>query len=61
MYNIRCDPELGVGKAAVRRIHCAFSFCIEQLDLPWDKNEKDTSQKRCITNKHCLNWNVLRV
>ena len=40
MYNIRCDPELGVCKAAVSNIPCAFSFFIEQLDLPWDKNEK---------------------
>ena len=52
MYNIRCDLELGVGKAAVRRIPCAYSFWIEQLDLPWDKNEKDTSQKRYSTNKN---------
>ena len=28
MYNIRCDPKLGVGKDAVRRILCAYSFCI---------------------------------
>ena len=55
MYNIRYDPELGVGKAAVRRIHCANSFCTEQLDLSWNKNEKDTSQKRYSTNKFCLN------
>ena len=34
MYNIRCDPELGVDKAAVRRIPCSCLFCIEQLDLP---------------------------
>ena len=47
MYNIRCDPELGVGKAAVRRIPCAYSFCIEQLDLPWDKKKK-TQVKRGI-------------
>ena len=40
MYNIRCDPELRVCKAAVRRIHCACSFYVEQLDLPLDKNEK---------------------
>ena len=40
MYNIRCDPELGVGKVSIRRISCACSFCIEQLDLLWDKNKK---------------------
>ena len=26
MYNIRCDFELGVGKADIRRITCACSF-----------------------------------
>ena len=39
MYNIRCDPDLGVGKAAVRRIPCTYNSCIKQLELPWDKNE----------------------
>ena len=29
MYNIRCDPDLGVGKATVRRIPCACNFCIK--------------------------------
>ena len=57
MYNIRCNPELGVGKADVRRIPCACSFCIEQLDLPQDKNEKDTSQKWYST-KNSLNCNI---
>ena len=38
MYNIRHDPELGVGKDDVRRITCACSFFIEQLDLPWNKD-----------------------
>jgi len=47
MYNIRCDPELGVGKAAVRKIPWACSFCIETLDLPWDKMKK-LQITRCI-------------
>ena len=58
MYNIRCDPDLGVGKAAVRRIPCACLFCIEQLNLPWDKNKEDTNQRRYGINKECLNWNI---
>ena len=33
MYNIRCDPDLGVGKAAVRSIPCACLFCIEQINF----------------------------
>ena len=52
MYNIRCDPELRVGKADVRRIPYACSFCIEQLDLPWNKNEKDTTHKRYSINNN---------
>ena len=33
MYSIRCDPDLGVGKAAVNRIPSAWIFCIKQLEL----------------------------
>ena len=58
MYNIRCDPDLVVGKTAVRRISCAYAFCIEQLNLPWDKNEEDTIQRRYGINKQCFNWNI---
>ena len=55
MYNIRCDPDLGLGKAAVRRIPCACLFCIEQPNLPWDKKKEDTNQRRYGINKQCLN------
>ena len=48
-----------VCKAAVRRIPCACSFCIEKLDLSCDKNEKDTSRKRYSTNKQRFNWNII--
>ena len=58
MYNIRCDPELRVCKAAVRRISCTCLFCIEQLNLSWDNNEKVTNQKRYSMNKKFLNWNT---
>ena len=55
MYNIRYDLELGIGKDVVRKIPCAYSFCIDRLDLSWDKNEKVTNQNRHSTNKKCLN------
>ena len=54
MYKIRCDPDLGVSKAAIRMISCAYNFCIKQLELPWDKNEKDFNQETYCTNKSCL-------
>ena len=59
MYNIRCYPDLGGSKIVVRRISCACNFCIKQLELPWDKNEKDYNQKRYDVNNNCLYWNVL--
>ena len=38
MYNFICDPDLGIWKAACRRISCACMPCLELLDNPWDKN-----------------------
>ena len=40
MYNIRCELDIDVGKAFVRRITCVHKLYIKQLELPWDKNEK---------------------
>ena len=37
MYNFRCDPDLGIGKVACRRITCACLPCLEILKLPWEK------------------------
>ena len=36
MYNFRYDPDLGIGKAACRRIPCACMTCLELLEI-WDK------------------------
>ena len=30
-YHVRCDPDLGEGFCAMRRIPCACSGCVEQL------------------------------
>ena len=54
MYNIRCDLDLGVGKATIKRIQYTRNSRIEQLELPWNKNEKVFNQKRCDVNKNCL-------
>ena len=45
MYNTRCNPKLEVGKADFRKVPCLFSFCIDQLDLPWNKNETNHKSK----------------
>ena len=37
MYNFRCDPDLGIGKAACRRIPCVYLACLGFLNIPWGK------------------------
>ena len=43
MCNFRCDPDLGIRKAACRRIPCAYLTCLEMLKTPWDKEFNDQS------------------
>ena len=35
MYNFTCDPDLGMRKAACRRMPCACLACLEILNTPW--------------------------
>ena len=58
MYTIRCNLDLGVSKDVVRSIPCARKYCIEQLELRWDKNEKDCNHQRYNVNKSCMYWNI---
>ena len=58
MYNIRTDPQLGYGKAALRRIPCACQSCINQLSLPWDALKPYTDQPRYAQNKNCVHWSI---
>ena len=43
MHNFGCDPALGIGKVACRRIPCACLTCLQMLKTPWDTdlNDKD--------------------
>ena len=43
-YHIRCDPELGEGFCAMRRIPCACTGCVEQLSKPLLPNLEKTQQ-----------------
>jgi hypothetical protein len=52
-YNIRADPDLGIGKIAVRRIPCACNGCIAQLDMLWVPGVKPAEQGRYATSKTC--------
>ena len=58
MYNIRTDPQLGYGKAALRRIPCACPSCINQLSLPWDALKQYTDQPRYAQNMNCVHWSI---
>ena len=68
MYNFRCDPYLGIEKAACRRIPCTCLTCLEILKTPWDRELNDQPQPRYRINKRCLycnnfkgynNWRVV--
>ena len=52
-YHIRCDPELGKGFCAMRRIPCAFTGCVEQLYKPPLTNlEKTNNHVVLLNQKH---------
>ena len=41
MYNFRTDPDLGIGKIAIRRIPCACDGCLDQLNSVWKEGTID--------------------
>ena len=61
MYNVRCDPDLGIGKAACRRILCACITCLKLLETPWDKELDDQSQPRYGSMKGVCTIETLKV
>jgi len=46
MYTFRCDLDLGIEKAACRRILCVCLTCLEILNIPWEKEIADKEQPR---------------
>ena len=38
-YNIRADPMLGIGYAAVIRIQCSYFSCVSNLDSTWNRRQ----------------------
>jgi hypothetical protein len=55
-YNIRTDPDLGVGWAALCRVACGCQPCKDQLVLPWMKGVDMSEQPRYAENRDCLLW-----
>ena len=56
MYNFRCDPDLGIGKAACRQIPCACLSCLEILNTHWEKVIVDRNQPRYGVNEWWIYW-----
>ena len=55
-YNIRTDPDMGVGWAALRRVACGCGTCKEQLKKPWMPGVEKRGQPRYAENKECSLW-----
>jgi hypothetical protein len=56
-YNFRCDPNLGLGYIATRRIPCCCAACTTQLSIPWDDTKDKYDQPRYEgSNTECDNW-----
>ena len=62
-YNIGYNPDLSIGKSAVRKIQCSYTICIEQFDWPWDINAIGSNLKWYSVNKifYWIIFNSLKV
>ena len=55
-YNIRKDPDLGIGWAALCRAACGCEACKAQLKTPWLPRMDRRKQPRYAENKECELW-----
>ncbi len=55
-YNIRMDPDLGMGWAAVHQVACSCGPCKDQLQRPWVLRGSITMQPHYAVNKDCKLW-----
>ena len=58
MYNLRVEPSLGVGKAALRRIPCLCDGCLLQLKLSWQAGVSASEQQRYKSSISCKWWGI---
>jgi hypothetical protein len=58
VYNICADPDLGLGRVAVRRILCACEACHKQLMQEWDPNVEAKEQDRYSSCTTCILWEI---
>jgi hypothetical protein len=56
-YNIRTDPDLGMGWAVLRRVACSCGPCKDQqLQRSWVLHDNIAAQPRYVVNKDCELW-----
>jgi hypothetical protein len=60
MYNFRTYPDLGLGRAAARRIPCGCTRCIELLEKPWQAGVPAEEQERYKGSEKCKFWSISR-
>jgi hypothetical protein len=55
-YNIRKDPDLGLGWAAIRWVACRCASCKAQLKMPWVPRVERRAQPRYAKNNGNELW-----
>ncbi len=55
-YNIRMDPDLGLGFAALQGVACGCDACKEKLGMPWLPRVNMDEQPRYAANDQCILW-----
>jgi hypothetical protein len=55
-YNIRMDPDHGMGWAVVHWVACGCCPCKDQLQRPWVLGGDITAQPCYTVNKDCESW-----
>jgi hypothetical protein len=55
-YNIRTDPDLGMGWAVLHWVACGCGPCKDQLQRPWVLRGDITTQPCYAVNKDCKLW-----
>ena len=59
MYHYYTCPELGQGKACLRRVPCHCQACDEQMRLPWSNGLEPKDQPRFASVKYCFMRDIL--
>ena len=59
-YNFRVSKELGMGRAAVRRIPCACDACLDQLEKPWVPGVDAEKQPMFASSTNCFYWPIFK-